>query len=528
MLEQPMAIAGFLLLGGLASLAMGIDVNWDLRNYHFYNPWAWVNGRTFQDYAPAQLQSYYSPFLDLPFFALVSVGLPAAVISFLMGAPFGIGAYFFARIARIVIDDVGEKRTTLAILAAGAIGLTGAAGVSQIGSTMNEWATTSMVLAALFVLLRSQRDNERLTTRAAIGSGLLLGTAVGLKLTAGLFAVATFVSVLAWARTRRANLRQVVGFSAAGAVGFLVTYAYWAAVLWSHFRNPFFPYFNGFFKSPFWEPKGLLDQRFLPDTVLHWILLPFRLIRYNRLTTEVPMRDPRLAILCLATLAVLALTALRAWRRRQRWIEFVSLHMPASVLLLSVFVTVSYVAWLRMFSIYRYTIPIELIGSLLLLVAIRSCLAEIAFRNAAIALVCVGIVRMTEPPSWGRIRLRLNPYLDVRVAPLPEQSLVLLFGGEPLGYVVPFLGRDSRVVRPESNFTNPALTNRFQQEMREIIETHAGPIFQLRVAGVEVDSQDPALTIYRLERTESTCRPVQTNIESRQLVLCPLHRVRSF
>jgi hypothetical protein len=43
---------------GLPLLAMahlGLDSNWDLRNYHLYNPHAWLTGRMAIDIAPAQL-----------------------------------------------------------------------------------------------------------------------------------------------------------------------------------------------------------------------------------------------------------------------------------------------------------------------------------------------------------------------------------------------------------------------------------------------------------------------------------------
>jgi hypothetical protein len=83
-----------LLLGGIVSLLRGVDTNWDLRNYHFYNPWAWLHGRLDWDLAPAQVQSYYSPLLDLPFYSLVAAHLPAFVITFLMGFPFGVALYF--------------------------------------------------------------------------------------------------------------------------------------------------------------------------------------------------------------------------------------------------------------------------------------------------------------------------------------------------------------------------------------------------------------------------------------------------
>lgn len=39
---------------GGASLALGQDANWDLRNDDYYNPWAILNGRWASDGAPAQ------------------------------------------------------------------------------------------------------------------------------------------------------------------------------------------------------------------------------------------------------------------------------------------------------------------------------------------------------------------------------------------------------------------------------------------------------------------------------------------
>ncbi len=55
------------------SIALGQDANWDLQNYHFYGPWALLEGRAFGcDIAAAQLQTYLNPLLDLPFYAMVA------------------------------------------------------------------------------------------------------------------------------------------------------------------------------------------------------------------------------------------------------------------------------------------------------------------------------------------------------------------------------------------------------------------------------------------------------------------------
>ena len=60
-------------VAGAASLLIGKDVNWDLRNYHYYNAFAFLNGRFGWDLAPAQIQTYFNPLGDFPFYALVNV-----------------------------------------------------------------------------------------------------------------------------------------------------------------------------------------------------------------------------------------------------------------------------------------------------------------------------------------------------------------------------------------------------------------------------------------------------------------------
>lgn len=94
-----LGLALSLALAGTASILLRQDSNWDLMNYHLYNAWAFVHDRHGLDWAPAQLQSFHSPFLDLPFYALVAADVPARAIAFVLAVPTGIAWYCFARIA---------------------------------------------------------------------------------------------------------------------------------------------------------------------------------------------------------------------------------------------------------------------------------------------------------------------------------------------------------------------------------------------------------------------------------------------
>ena len=56
------------LASGLLSLFLGKDINWDLKNYHYYNAYGFIEHRLDVDIAPAQLQTFINPIGDLPFY----------------------------------------------------------------------------------------------------------------------------------------------------------------------------------------------------------------------------------------------------------------------------------------------------------------------------------------------------------------------------------------------------------------------------------------------------------------------------
>ena len=520
--------AGALFFGGIVSLVRRVDINWDLRNYHFYNAWAWLHGRLDWDIAPAQVQSYYNPLIDVPFYALVEARLPAFVIVFLMGFPFGLAVYFFVRITRFATIDLGRQRDRLLPGAILLVGLTGAAGLSQIGSTMNEWATASLVMAALFIIVRAVRGAGVPSLALCSVAGLLCGIATGLKLTAAVYPVALVCAFVVCFRGRPGFGRALFAFAATIAAGFALGYGYWAFLLWERFQNPFFPYFNAIFRSAYWEPVSFFDAKFRPSTVARWITLPFGLAERNHLASESELRDPRLALLCTFSV-VLAASLLRESRAAGvRYVAALQRAMPPSVRFLSVFAAAAYVVWLASFAVYRYVIPLELTTSLLLVLAMSAALAGAARRDVLIATVSVLIVAVTVPPYWGRSRLHAGRYIDVTAPAIPADSLVLTMTGQPLAYIVPFLPSGVRVIAPASNFTNPGFDNRLQRDMATLIATHRGPLYALRYLG-EVDAGEEAtMAAYGLRREDERCRQIQSNLEAGRLVgLCPLARAPS-
>ena len=77
MIAVPLACAGL-------AVWFGQDANWDLRNYHWYNAYAFLNSRHGFDLLPSQTPFFYNPLIDVPLFMLNTVG-PARFCGAMLG-----------------------------------------------------------------------------------------------------------------------------------------------------------------------------------------------------------------------------------------------------------------------------------------------------------------------------------------------------------------------------------------------------------------------------------------------------------
>src|SRR5512147_1466440 len=140
------------LLLGTWSALLGVDANWDLYSYHLYNPFALLNGKLDIDLAPAGLQSYFNPLLDIPYYIL-SRDVPAPLLAFVMGVVHGFSFVLLLRIARRVLVGLpagDENRVPLLLALAGVLT---ANFLAELGNTMGDNATALFCLGSLSILL---------------------------------------------------------------------------------------------------------------------------------------------------------------------------------------------------------------------------------------------------------------------------------------------------------------------------------------------------------------------------------------
>jgi hypothetical protein len=519
-MREALLLAGTMLAAGAIATIVRQDANWDLKNYHFYNAWAFVHGRMGIDIAAAQLQTYLNPLSDLPYYAMVAADWPPRVIAFAMALPAGVGAYFLLRILLILFGDLAPRERRNYVVFAAVLGVTGANAVSLLGSTMNEWPGAALILAALWLLLQrlAPRSNA---VAPLLGAGLLAGLASGLKLTAATFAVGLAVGLCARRPFLRRALPEAMGFGIAVLIGMAATSGFWMGELEARFASPVFPFFNQWFRSPWWDARPVLATTYGPQTALEWILFPLLLFgRTAGLVSVSGFRDWRLPILFVAALGALIAWVLRRWRASPATAPAPArTGEPDAWRFVVVFWIVSYVVWLAVHGLYRYVLPLELLSGALLLGCLRWILS-VRWLNVGIVVVWIVVIASVRYPYVERIDYGRRA-IEVTVPPIAADAAVLLLDDEPMAHVLPFFPPGARFVGVKNNLVDPAMTNRLASEIADVVRGHPGPLYAL---AFPAGSNEAVLAAHRLRRVPAGCASVVSNLSRRPLELCRLER----
>lgn len=492
--------------GAIASLALGQDVNWDLLNYHLYNPWAVLENRFAIDHHPGGEQSFLNPALDLLLYPLLTA-VPDYVGGACLGAIHGLA--FFALLA-LAHEAFGTDPQALPLAALATIGgATSAMTIAEIGTTFGDLTTSAAVLAALALALRAhaRRDDARIALRLGT-AGLLLGLATGLKLTNGLFALAFIATIAAIPPGPRWRcLRWLI---APAAAGLALAHGPWSTFLALNYGNPIFPFANGWFGSPWYEGSNFTGARYFPQSWGEALLFPF-FFPFNNRTAEVPFRDFRIAAAFLAVIVLGAMMAARAWKR-EPWPAFAP--APRACAFLLVFLAVAYTAWIAIFSIQRYIVVLDLLAPLagLLLIAHFESGSK---RLIAGAVLVAALVATTIPGDWGRIAWEGGPYSRLHNFDAPQPGSAVIIGTRPLAFLA------STAQAPDVAWVGP----RFNEPDSEVLERKiAGRRLFLAMLPGEYTNKDVARTLIRFRlRPDGMCQWSWARVVG-AVSLCPVTR----
>lgn len=505
---------------GAVSVAFGPDNYWDLRFYHLYAPYAYLHDRYLYDVAPAEYQSFFNPMADFLFYGMTSSALNAwpRTIAFIMGAVHGVNAVLVAAICRHVIRSPDGWARVVLPGAAALIGITGAGFVPLIGTTSNDLVSSIFVLGALFGALRiADASSDRGVWRRFAWTGLSAGVGIGLKYTAavympGLAAVALIVAL------RRRSAAGIAIFGAAAALGFLALAGHHLLTLWRDFGNPVFPMLNNIFHSPWFEPESGTAGEFQARDVWQLLAYPFYWLKANSyLVMEKPFRDWRGAAAYLAIVAaiVIRLLRLRAGKAAR--------HGPGDTRDLTaviIFAVVSYVAWAFLFGNYRYAVTLEMLTGVVIIGVLTWTIRAPALQTAGAVAVVAILAATTLYPDWGRGRFGEHT-IDVRVPPLPANSLVLMATGQPVAFFIPFAEPTAQFIGIENDFLEVSQQNLLVAKARSLMAARDRPMFIVGVGEPDPGKLNEVLAQFGLALDAGPCRPIRSNLENPALRLCP-------
>jgi hypothetical protein len=500
-------------------VVLGKDTSWDFRNYHWYIPYAYLNGRMGFDIAVAHMATYYNPLLDVPFYWLAT-HLPAWLALGTLGLVQGaniVPLYFIAR------QTLRFPENRLAATALALLGMTGGLTLSLAGTTYYDNVLSLFTLSSLAILIGARETLAvgRLVRAALIAAvaGFVCGTAAGLKLPETPFTFGFAAALIALGGNWRNLLVRVAAGGVGGFIGFFLFGGLWMLHMQHLTGNPLFPYFNNHYHSPLAAPVDFHDTRFL-QPFRDQIILPILFSLDWRITDDLPYQDIRigLAYLTLIAAAIGWLIGLFARKPRE------PLADPRAGRAIAAFVIVSFIIWVKLFCIYRYILALEMLAPIVIAVSVASLPVSARARFVTAAAVFFLALLFGRPQYSERVPVA-DPYVEALVPKItnPEKAMILLTGEEPLGFLAPSFSPKIPIIRIDGwmfqSSDKTGLTKLAHKRVADQLKKHR--YLYLVTDAEQMTRAHDALEDYDLAILWQKCRLFDTNIAG-TYQLCPV------
>lgn len=440
---------------GIYALVRGQDVNWDLLNYHLYNPYAYLNDRLNIDLAPAGQQTYFNPVLDLVYFFAIS-HLSPKLVGFLLGALQGLGFIPVYKIAQLTLAEKNQRYALIVAL----VGMLSVGFISEVGTTFYDALLAAPTLFCLWLLMKGfgavSESESRISLYVAL-SGFVIGVVTGLKLVFAIYAIALFVTLLFAPLKANCRLRLMALFAVSATVGLLAIGGSWFHTVWNEFGNPVFPQLNSIFHSDFASPHMTRDDRFLAKGIYEHLFYPFVFTNNPSRVSELHHEQ------VIWVFAYVALWGLAIQMLVNK--NYAEAHKPSEKALrcVVIFTAASYVLWLVLFAIYRYLIPLELILPLVIFAALDRLCAKKVSRWIPVGLLLVlGLCNVKGRVDWSHAGWADRMYgIEPGEITQGDPPAVVYLVGQPIAWIVPALDINASFIQLNPNMqTTPAYWSR--------------------------------------------------------------------
>lgn len=500
------------------ALAQGYDFDYDILNYHFYNGFALLAGRVFENAQVAMVQTWFPPLADAAFY-LGATALPPMLLTALIAAWQSTAFPLALRLGRAVLPAAPALPVGAVVL-----GALAPVWLWEAGAHRGDTDTAPLNLLALLLALTAPAG----ATMPLAAAGALAGLAAALKLTNMIFAAGLVAAVLAGPQP---SARRLGACAAGFAVAFLLAEGPWALALWRHVGNPVFPALNQIFRSPYAAAASYADPFFALPTLADKLLFLPRHTPLLGPPQPAGLFDARLLLAIPACLLALPGLAVGPGTPRRGLLAYM---------------LVAFAAWLCLFPVNRYLATLDLLAPLALLACIP---ARGLLQPGALAALAL----LLPLSAWHNRSVFLLPethrhgnaggYFGVTFDPPPglDRATVALLGEAPTGFLVPFFPETTRFLRlwgsvqqfnlafnwlPPDNTPaqrRAAMGDAMGALICRRLDAAEGPLFLLRAAAADTQKDIAALRFYGLADA-GPCQQIASK-SGLKLRLCPARRL---
>lgn len=434
----------FAILGsGLLSVYFGKELSWDIANYHYYAPYAFIYGRQNMDFWPSSyIHQYINPTIDFLSYFLITY-FKSNTAEFILGAIHGINICLLFCIAKWCIH---EKFGNLIAGFLAFIGIYGPTVYPGMGSFSNDNLITIFILSFILlqmITLDNYQATKKLSYKNMVYSGILLGLGFGLKLTAGIFIFGGFCATILLPIPLRDRCKLIIIWGTASIFGMFCSAGYWMHLMWVQHHNPFFPFFNNIFQSPDFFTQSWRDTRFLPHNVLETLFYPFYFAWDGRIADNV-FRDFRFPIIY----SLFLLTGLNWLWKKISHTSFTPIKL--SHLWFFTFFIFSYAIWQYYFSIARYIAALEMLSPLVIFLLVTQLTDKTSVRYAILFTLFYFLIFTMQPISMIRAPWYQSAYFNIQlpdsISKTPRATVLMAYpiyamtrDPRPQHYFIPFL-----------------------------------------------------------------------------------------
>ena len=468
-----------LIIGSMMGVAayMKHDNLWDLQNYHYNNAFAFLNDNMMQYFVPSGANTFFNPLMDLPLYFLIQhFNDSPSLIYAIQGIWGGLLLCAVVKISLLFYDRYTLKTLiyTLVLLATAACGRVI---FRQTGMSTNEIPIAAMDLWCIYFLFKMLKNEAEQKWFKWLLLGIGMGCALGLKQNSVVTCFGTGMALICCYKHINKAFESIYLFAIGGFIGYLITNGYFMYQYWILYDNPFFPFLNNIFQSPYFDVANYNDESCLPK--LSWELFHRYLLKSTNVIKgceNIIREDYRLDIYSVLSFLILLYVLI------SRKAKAIYQKYPLYTFLFLLFILI-YAAWFFMFSVLRYTAILEALGAVLLVETFRR-LAE----RSRIFILIFAVITITMFGSWEVYLYRgpfryISSYIDLEPIRLPQNTLVKFYGSLT-SFMIPEFAKYNKDFKSVTHYGWPynglhsdcAERGKFRKMRDQIEQNHEGPV----------------------------------------------------